>query len=131
MQIIDRYGHTGWGPFPGATINAKESGSMLHEHAADSKHKIAAAAACLAGVVALEVTCMSLHPVKYSSQRTYAAAAAAADSYQDPSMHGLFVVKPALELLWGYEDKLLHLIGRVAPAALPPTGAMVSNITRK
>eukprot|EP00878_Enallax_costatus_P020433 GHUV01021604.1.p1 GENE.GHUV01021604.1~~GHUV01021604.1.p1 ORF type:complete len:442 (+),score=77.42 GHUV01021604.1:509-1834(+) len=47
-------------------------------------------------------------------------------SYQDPDMHGLFVVKPALELLWGYEDKLLKLIGRVAPAALPPTGALVS-----
>lgn len=42
-------------------------------------------------------------------------------------MHGLFVVKPALELLWGYEDKLLSLIGRVIPAALPPTGSMVSQ----
>eukprot|EP00775_Hariotina_reticulata_P003236 gene3236-3513_t len=48
-------------------------------------------------------------------------------SYQgDTNMHGVFVSKPALELLWGYEDQLLKALESWLPAGTLPDGPRVN-----
>eukprot|EP00879_Flechtneria_rotunda_P028466 GHRR01030582.1.p1 GENE.GHRR01030582.1~~GHRR01030582.1.p1 ORF type:complete len:491 (+),score=126.44 GHRR01030582.1:556-2028(+) len=42
----------------------------------------------------------------------------------DPDVRGLFTVKPAVQLLWGYEDRLLALLARILPPGTLPHGAM-------
>ncbi|KAF6251207.1 CD36 family-domain-containing protein [Scenedesmus sp. NREL 46B-D3] len=47
-------------------------------------------------------------------------------SYQEEGLHGLFAVRSATELLWGYEDKLLKLLENLVPAGTLPNGALVA-----
>jgi len=49
-------------------------------------------------------------------------------SYQgDPSMHGVFVTRPAMDLLWGYDDQLLKALEAWLPAGTLPDGSRVRS----
>uniref|UniRef100_A0A383W126 Uncharacterized protein n=1 Tax=Tetradesmus obliquus TaxID=3088 RepID=A0A383W126_TETOB len=50
-------------------------------------------------------------------------------SYREEGLHGLFAVRNATDLLWGYEDKLLQLLEKLVPAGTLPNGATVSLLS--